>query len=101
MSTIKTTIKLESDCQVLGVFLHQPGEISPDPLPGVSHTVKRDLEPGPYAVSASGTGNQPGRKVTVTISTSVNAKTATQLAEDDGSMIGWFPFHIDEQGNVS
>lgn len=96
-----TTIKLESDCPVLGVFLHHPDEASPDPLAGVSHSVKLDLNPGPYAVSVSGTQCKDDANVKITITTSKNSKTDTQIPSSNGDMIGWFPFLINSDGSVS
>ena len=94
------TITLESECNVLGVFLHHPGEVTPDPLAGVSHSVSRNLSPGPYAVAATGTGNPEGREVSVKVETSESEIVHTEAAGTDGSIIYWFPFLLEADGTL-
>lgn len=96
-----TTITLATDCNWLGVFLHLPGQTPPEPLPGVHHSIKRDLSAGSYAISVAGSGNEAGKEVKVSIKTQVNDVSDAQQVSDDGTIIAWFPFDLDANGKVS
>lgn len=96
-----TSITLTTKCIGLGVFLHHAGEKYPDPMPGVAHTLKRDLDPGLYAISVAGKFNEAGAEVKVTVKTAQGEFTDAQQVSDDGSIIAWFNFEIDSLGGVS
>ena len=96
---ITTKITLDSDCGLLGVFLHPPGAADPIPLPGVNHTSAPDLEPGVYAVSLAGSGNVPGTKVALTFE-ATNSVTRKRTVRSDGTIIAWITFELTAAGEI-
>lgn len=90
----KVTIKLETAENILGVFLHRPGNDWPEPLPGVAHSVQRELPDGVYHVSISGTGLTPEAAVKVTFSVTGSSKTRGVGVSVDGTLAGLLPFEL-------
>lgn len=97
---VMTKFTLDQGNDLLGVFLHPPGQVKPVPMPGINHTLTLDLSPGVYAVSFSGTGLVPATKISLKIETDVNAKSRSRRVSADGSIIGWVTFELTAQGEV-
>lgn len=93
----KVKITLETEENILGVFLHHPGQKWPEPLPGASHTVERKLADGLYHVALSGTGLHPGAPVTVTFATDSDSEKRTRAVYVDGTLAELIPFQLTGQ----
>ena len=99
MTMIKFTLDAGND--LLGVFLHPPGQAKPIPLPGINHSVTLDLDPGVYAVACSGTGLAPGTRISLKIETQVNSISRSNRVKADGTIIAWFTFELLGTGEVT
>ena len=95
----EVTITLDSKAKLLGVFLHRPGDADPEPLPGVTHSVTRDLSDGTYHVSVAGTGLQPATPVEITFATEADAETRGGRVGSDGTIALFKQFDL-SNGNV-
>lgn len=90
----QVTITLNTDETLLGVFLHRPGPLPAEPLPGARHSVTRDLPDGMYHVAVAGTGLTPGEEISVKFATSSDSVTRGANISDDGTFSELFPFRL-------
>lgn len=97
--TTEVNITLESEVSPLGVFLHHPSEVAPDPLLGASHTVIRNLDDGLYHVSVSGSALAPDKVVSVTFATDAGSKKRGRKIKPDGTIGAMIAFLL-ENGDV-
>jgi hypothetical protein len=95
-----TKITLKTPCNLLGVFLHYPGNQKSEPLPGVRHTCELELAAGIYAIAASGTSCNPGDKVSFTVKSPANEVTRWRFVRDDGTINAWITFELNAAGAV-
>jgi hypothetical protein len=92
----QVTITLNSQANLLGVFLHHPGNAHPEPLPGVAHTVIRDLPDGAYNVAVSGTGIQPDTPVEITFATKTSSQSVSGRVKADGTIAIFEQFDLND-----